>query len=68
MTDHDGTEALAQMSEHTDTAARKHHPDCPALYYTDMPYRCRCVFLAALDRSRRVVPPDSTAPTDEKKS
>lgn len=28
----------------------EHHPDCPALYYTDKPERCRCALLAMLDR------------------
>lgn len=29
---------------------RDHRPDCPALHSPDMPERCRCVFLDALDR------------------
>lgn len=31
---------------------RAHHPDCPALFFTDKPERCRCMFLAMLDRPR----------------
>lgn len=28
---------------------RVHHVDCPALYFVDLPERCRCAILAALD-------------------
>jgi hypothetical protein len=43
---------------------RKHHPDCPALFFTDKPERCRCMFLAVLDRPRPI-PPGAGAPPCE---
>lgn len=44
------------------TIARAHHPDCPVNYFTDRPERCRCMFMAMLDR-RSATPPevDSTS-------
>lgn len=36
-------------------AERQHHPDCPVNYWTDKPERCRCVFMAMIDK--RATPP-----------
>lgn len=46
-------ELVARVLDVLPKTARQHHPDCPALFFTDHPERCRCTFLVMLDNPRK---------------